>query len=313
MGISGAAATPATGRRPRRGVDWGSVGLFLLLAVVLSWAAFIGLRAVGVPLTIRAGVGMYGPIVAAIVTRLVRREGFADFGLRPLLRTRLRIGLTSYVWAYVLPIVLTLAGVALALVIHYQHWALAQNWASVMDQLTRHMPAAQAAQFRHRSTILLTVQLAEVLTIGPLMNCLLTLGEEFGWRGHLLVRLTPLGGPVAAVLVGVVWGLWHAPLIALDGYEFGIRAWWAAPFFCLFTVPLAVILAWLRFRSGSVWPGVLLHAMVNAVAGFSALALSAPDSRLIGPPVGLIGCVPLWIVAIWLVATGRVRVRASRA
>jgi uncharacterized protein len=290
-------------------VRWGSVVAFLVLAFGLSWAAFLGLRPFGVPLVVRAGLGMYGPLVAAVVTRLILREGFRDVGLRPWARKGWT--LSSYVWAYVLPIAFAVAAVIIALVIGYQHWDLAANWNRTITELTRNLPSAQADAIRGRSTVLFTVQVAQMLTIGPLVNCALTLGEELGWRGHLLPRLAPLGGPPAAVLVGIVWGVWHAPLIVVDGYEFGIREWWAVPFFCLFTVPLAVIIAWLRFRSGSIWPGVLHHAMINALAGVPLLALSQAASPLIGPPVGLIGCIPLWLVAIWLVATARVRARAS--
>jgi hypothetical protein len=80
-----------------------------------------------------------------------------------------------------------------------------------------------------------------------------------------------------------------------------------APFFWLFTAPLGVILAWLRWRSGSVWPCVLMHATVNAVAGLAVLALSRPPSTLVGAPVGLLGVAPFWALAAWLVVTGRLR------
>jgi membrane protease YdiL (CAAX protease family) len=291
---------------PRR-IDWASVVMFVVLAFALSWAAFIGLRAIGVPFAIRSGIGMFGPLVAAVITRVVRGEGSADFGLR----ASGRRGRSSYAYAYLLPIALFGAGVLLAVVIGYQHFALLQRWQQEVDALARTLPPGRQDRLRSMSGLVLAIQFLGAFTYGPVINCFVTLGEEFGWRGHLLPRLAPLGGPLAAIVVGAVWTVWHAPLIALDGYEFGIRSWAVVPLFGLFVVPLSVITAWLRFRSGSVWPGVLLHATINAQAGLALLLLSAPGSPLIGPPVGVIGCVPLWIVAIWLVATGRVRARAS--
>jgi membrane protease YdiL (CAAX protease family) len=103
----------------------------------------------------------------------------------------------------------------------------------------------------------------------------------------------------------VVWGLWHAPLIALDGYEYGVRSWAVAPLFCLFTVPTAVIMAWLRFRSGCVWPTVIMHAAINAEASTVLLAVTAAPSMLIGAPIGLIGVGPYWVAATWVIVTGR--------
>ncbi len=296
----------AMARVSRSGVRWGPVGVFLLLAFGLSWACFVGLRLVGLPFTVRATAGMFGPAAAALLLRWGSGEGLRGLGLWP------RWG-WAYLWAYLLPILLFGAAVALALAARYQRWDLLGNWQSVLDATLRAAGPEAAASLRRLPGLLLGVQVLQALTVGVLVSCIATLGEELGWRGDLLPRLAPLGGTVAAVAVGVIWGLWHAPVIALDGYEFGIRSWSVAPFFCLFTVPLAVILAWLRFRSGSVWPCVLMHAGVNAVAGLVLLALSRPSSALIGAPVGLLGVTPFWALAAWLVITGRLRPPEAQA
>ncbi|MGH7921871.1 MAG: CPBP family intramembrane glutamic endopeptidase, partial [Candidatus Dormibacteraceae bacterium] len=158
---------------------------------------------------------------------------------------------------------------------------------------------------------LLFAQLFQDLVLAVLANCLFTLGEEFGWRGHLVPRLAPFGELWAALIVGVLWGLWHAPLIGLDGYEYGVESWLAAPFFCLFTIPLSGILTWLRRRSGSTWPCVLLHAVVNQAGPIVLLLmLSDTGSRFVGAPVGLLGVVPFWAFAAFLVVTGRLRRQA---
>ena len=54
------------------------------------------------------------------------------------------------------------------------------------------------------------------MLIGPVLNAIPALGEEWGWRGYLLPRLTGTRGVVAGLLLsGVIWGLWHAPLTLL--------------------------------------------------------------------------------------------------
>ena len=292
---------PAVVTRAR--VEWVSVAAFLAVAFVLAWACFAGLWALGVPLQVRAAAGMFAPAAAAVLVRAWRREGFADMGLTPGRRGHL---LGPYVRAYLIPLGLLAAGAAIALVAG-QHWALYENWQTQLDAVARSTGQASRADVHRLGAALLFAQFVSALTIGTLITCITTTGEELGWRGHLLVRLAPLGEVRAAVLVGIVWGLWHAPLIALDGYEFGVRSWAVAPFFCLFTVPFGMLLAWLRFRSGSVWPAVLAHAVVNSAAPLVLLALSAPASRLVGPPVGVLGLVPLWAFAAWLVLTRRLR------
>ena len=46
-------------------------------------------------------------------------------------------------------------------------------------------------------------------------------GEEFGWRGYLTPKLEKLmPAPAAIIVSGIIWGLWHAPIIAC-GHDFG--------------------------------------------------------------------------------------------
>ena len=67
--------------------------------------------------------------------------------------------------------------------------------------------------------VLAAVTLVQVV-VGSLINTVPAFGEEVGWRGFLFPRLQELFGPVVAVVgTGVVWGLWHAPLILL-GYNY---------------------------------------------------------------------------------------------
>jgi membrane protease YdiL (CAAX protease family) len=237
---------------------------------------------------------MFGPAAAMLVTRLLRHEGFSDAGLRLSGNGSLH---PAYLFGYAVPIVLLAAGTVLALLVGHQRWALEENFRALVGR--------QVASTSSLA-VLIPVVIVSMLTVNVLIDCIGTAGEELGWRGHLLVRLAPLGGPVSAIVVGAVWGLWHAPLIALDGYEYGAKSWLLAPYFCLFTIPVAVILAWLRFTSGSVWPCVLAHAAINAPAGLVLLALSRPESTLVGPPVGVLGILPFWAFAAWLIFSGRV-------
>ena len=279
-----------------RGIDWVSVGAFLLLTFGLAWACFIGLTALGLPFVVSGNAGMLCPAIAALAVRLVRHEPVRGLGLRPLGPGR------WYLAAYLIPPALIVAGAGLELAMGYQRWS------PHLPPLPPGLPLTPAE--------LLGLAAVQAFTVNAVLNLPFTLGEELGWRGHLLPRLSPLlGGPTSAVVVGVIWGLWHAPVLALFGFGaviglpgHGIKSWALALFFCLTTVPLGVIYAWLRFRSGSVWPCVVAHAMANSgLAALAVLALSTPSSMWLGGPIGLLGLAPAWALAIWLVATGRVR------
>ncbi|HEY0756645.1 MAG TPA: CPBP family glutamic-type intramembrane protease [Ktedonobacteraceae bacterium] len=292
-------------------INWTGIVLFLGLTFGISWLFFIGLRALGVPFVIRASAGMFGPALAALITRLSRREGFADAGLR--LAARGRVGAWRiYLAAYLVPPIVLAAGIGFVLLTTYQHWDLAHNiqvLGNALAQQTGRNPANSPASAQ-LALVTLIAETVAAFSFGIVINMIFTFGEEFGWRGYLLPRLAPLGGVLAAILVGLIWGLWHAPLIVLDGYNYPGHPWLGVLMMMLFCVALSIIFAWLRFRSGSIWTTVLAHAAINAQAGFALLMLSNGDS-LLRAPIGLLGLIPMLACAIFLVVTGRLKVQTT--
>ncbi len=282
-------------------VQWAGIALYIIIAFALSWALWLGLGALGVPFTIRAAIGMFGPALAAVIVRLLRHEGFADAGLR--LGARGQRGTWRiYLAAYLAPPLLIAASIGLVLLVGYQHWALSANMHALLNASLKTIPAGYTAD--QLVLISLLSQTALAFTFGIPFNMIFTFGEEFGWRGYLLPRLAPLGGIPAAIITGVVWGLWHAPLIVLNGYNYPGHPWLGVLMMVVFTTALSCVFAWLRFRSSSVWPSTLAHAAFNAQAGFGALALSHADS-LLSAPIGLIGLLPMIAFVVWLALTGR--------
>lgn len=303
---AGTPVAPASLRSVR--VDWSGIGVFLLLTFGISWSMFLGLRVLGVPFTIRAAMGMFGPALAALLTRLIRREGFADAGLRLATKGQRGAG-WIYVAAYVIPPILIAASIGFVLLVGYQHWDLSRNMqelANVAQKQSGTQGVLSGMTPAQLVTITLISQTLLAFTFGIIVNMVFTFGEEFGWRGYLFPRLASLGSLPAAVLVGLIWGLWHAPVIVLDSYNYPGHPWLGVLLMMLFCVLLSLILAWLRIRSGSVWPSTLAHAALNAQAGFALILLSPADS-LVRAPIGLLGLVPLLIFAIFLVMTGRLK------
>jgi membrane protease YdiL (CAAX protease family) len=297
-------------------VNWINIAFYIVLAFGLSWGIWLPLRALGVPLIVYAAIGMFGPAVAATIVRLVRHEGFADAGLR-LVGRGIKRGGWMYLAAYIsIPVLLAL-GIGLALLTGVQHWAFAAN----LHQLGVTTVNALKAQGKALPTgmsgdqfalIDIAGQAALAFTLGIVFNMIFTFGEEFGWRGYLLQRLAPLGGIRAALITGVIWGLWHAPLIVLAGYNYPGHPWLGVGMLVVFTTSLSLIFAWLRFRSGSVWPTTLAHAAVNGQMGFAGIFLSHADP-LIAAPIGIIGLLPMLAFGIWLAATGRLKPITGRS
>jgi membrane protease YdiL (CAAX protease family) len=102
------------------------------------------------------------------------------------------------------------------------------------------------------------------LIVGLLQSMLLSLGEEIGWRGFLVPALaSSLSFRGTAIASGLIWALWHVPLILFADYNAGTPAWYALPWFFVMVVAISFPLAWIRLRSGSVWPATILHASHN--------------------------------------------------
>jgi membrane protease YdiL (CAAX protease family) len=93
--------------------------------------------------------------------------------------------------------------------------------------------------------------------------------EEPGWRGVAQdAAATRLGVTGSALVLGVLWSLWHLPLYFIDGtYQHGLGV--GTPEFWLSMgtrVPLAVLLVWLVTGTrGLVVAAVLAHALGNTV------------------------------------------------
>ena len=154
--------------------------------------------------------------------------------------------------------------------------------------------------------VLVALQFVNVL-IGAVINIGPALGEELGWRGWLLPKLMPLGAVPAIVLSGVIWGVWHAPLLLL-GYNYpGSPGWLGVLMMVGMCSVIGAVFGWLRLRSDSVWPAALAHGAFNAAAGFS-LVFAAAGERVDPVQATILGwsgwLVPLVLVAV-LVATGQ--------
>lgn len=116
--------------------------------------------------------------------------------------------------------------------------------------------------------------------LGSLVNTVIAAGEEIGWRGYLFPRLLPFGRPAALLLQGVIWGLWHAPVLLL-GYNYGdIPGWVAVGMMTGFCTVVGALLAWVTERTGTIWPAAVAHGTINAAAGAAQVALARVDAEV---------------------------------
>lgn len=296
-------------------VVWRRVGLFYGVAFAGISLVAVALGAVGGSMQ-QALLGMaFGatamlmPLVAGLVTERVagRRpllaRGWQRFRAAPG-RTIGRVVLWSAV-AFVVIEALQLLGV----------WALqpvpGAGVLATQEQFDETLRALGASSPLPIGVVVAS-GVVQAFLAGLTINGVFGFGEEYGWRGVLAEELRPLGVVRANLVTGVLWGLWHAPLIAL-GHNYGPQ--WAVgiPLFVLVTTPLSFILWWARERSGSVATPAVVHGAFNGFAGIFALVLVGAD-RLVALPVGVLAAVVLSVAAavLWFVPGLRPAVSPAR-
>ncbi|GGF08030.1 CPBP family intramembrane glutamic endopeptidase [Hymenobacter cavernae] len=90
------------------------------------------------------------------------------------------------------------------------------------------------------------------------------LGEEIGWRGLLVPELARGAGYTQVSLItGIIWAVWHFPILLYGDYNNGAPAWYGLSCFTLLVVSISFVYTWFRLKTGSLWTGVLLHASHN--------------------------------------------------
>jgi uncharacterized protein len=110
----------------------------------------------------------------------------------------------------------------------------------------------------------ITPELVGYVVVGSLIGILSSLGEEIGWRGFLVPQLSRITGFVPTALIsGAVWAVWHYPLLLTTDYNPALPGFYSLGMFTIMIVSLSFVFTWLRMRSKSIWPAVLLHTSHN--------------------------------------------------
>ncbi len=133
--------------------------------------------------------------------------------------------------------------------------------------------------------------------LGPFLGLLLAFGEEYGWRGYLQGELVKLGRARGILLLGTIWGLWHAPVI-LMGYNYPGYPLPGVVLMTLYTVLLGFVLGYVVLKTGGIWLAAFLHALNNQAYSFLAGLVYAPRDPVFSFGLGLFGLATLAVVVL---------------
>lgn len=276
------------------GLTWGYC--FLILYPVVSGGVLSGVPSVTAQLMTAAC--MFFPAIGVLLTRLITGEGFKDPWLKPNIKGNIK----TYLLAWFGPAVLTFGGMAIYFLLFPDKLDLTFGYFTETLEAT----GAPMETLPMPVGTLMLVQCVQALFLAPILNFVTCFGEEWGWRGYLLPKLSKNLATIPTLLIsGIIWGLWHAPLTAM-GHNYGI-GYPGFPFtgiamMCLFCTVLGVFMSYVTLKTQSCIPAVLAHGAVNGISAIGIYFTADGGNPFLGPtPTGIIGMLPAIITAIVMV------------
>jgi uncharacterized protein len=277
---------------------------YLAITFAITWAVEGGLVLSGFRIGVNT-IPLYGQLAVAAVmwvpaltafltTRFITREGIGVLNLRfgaarAYLLTALLIPV-AYVVIYALTALLGLGR---------------PDW-QLVDFLARLRSMGVDVAGAPPGPLLLAGLFAGTTLVTPFMNSLFGLGEEIGWRGFLLPRLMPLGKAKAYLLVGVIWGLWHAPLV-LVGFNYApYNNWLGILAMCGLTTAFGIFVNELTLRHNSTILAGWMHGVFNSQSYGIWRILFVGVNPLLGGITGVVS------MAVWAGLGGWIILRGKR-
>lgn len=192
--------------------------LFVGLTFFFSWLLAISFFAFGgrwgTPASFAmAVVYMFIPMtISIVVQKLIYKEP---------LKKPLGISFKLNRWflvAWLLPLFIALASIGISLLFPGVHYSaemegLIERFKSV---LTEQQLQGLKNQVANSSVNLIWLGILQALIAGITVNAVAAFGEELGWRGLLQKELGVMGFWKSSVVIGLIWGVWHAPLFSRD-------------------------------------------------------------------------------------------------
>jgi uncharacterized protein len=277
--------------------------LFLILTFAISYAAagiyklFGGPNAGNISFTLLGAFYMFIPTICVlIVEKLVHKEK---------IKNRLMISFKINKWFFVawlfMPIVIfTTLGINLL----FPNVTFNSEMTGMLDRVTSLLPPDQIEQAKASIKALpinfFWIILFQGLIAGITVNALAAFGEELGWRGFLLKQYEEMSFLKASLVIGLIWGIWHAPLI-LMGHNYPQHAQIGVLMMIVLCILLTPLFLYITIKSKSVIAAAIMHGTMNATAGISIMAIKGGNDLTSGI-AGFAGMITiaLFIIAIFL-------------
>ncbi|MGN1215868.1 MAG: CPBP family intramembrane glutamic endopeptidase [Candidatus Cryptobacteroides sp.] len=257
---------------------------YSLCVIFFSWAVYYGATILwkdvfvpgSAPLFLFKSAYMLFPMLVALVLQAIRHERPASTGL---LRFRFSWPLLASIGCVIAVVLLSIPFSALVpgVSLHYgaeQYISMNGLEGAAADAIRAQLQALPAPM------MILTTILSGVFA-GCTINALFAFGEEYGWRNYMVSALKGESFLKAAAVIGLVWGIWHAPLV-LAGHNYPQHPVAGVAMMCVFCVLVGIIELYFTLRTRSVITAAIIHGNINAMASVVVMFVLGGNDLTIG-------------------------------
>ncbi len=232
---------------------------------------------------------MFIPMTSAIVVQKFYKEPIKPLGISFKINR-------WWLVAWLLPPLIAFATMGISFLIPEVTYS--PDIAGFFERFEGIIPPEQLQQMKEQMAIfpihIFWIALIQGLIAGITINAVAGFGEELGWRGFLLREFGHMGFWKSSAIVGLIWGIWHAPLI-LQGHNYPQNPVIGVFMMIIFCLLLSPILAIVRLRSKSVIAAGIFHGSLNANAGLAIIMIRGGDDLTVGV-TGIAGFVVLLVL-----------------
>ncbi len=236
--------------------------------------------------TVLASLYMLFPLMVAVVMQKVDKDRLASTGL---LRFKIR---WSWLVAWILPVVIVLLTIFVNTLLPGCEYNTDMSSMIPLDSATEEQREMLAMLMN--PAVLVGITIISGLSAGVTINAVFAFGEEYGWRNYLIAALRDKKFACASVFIGIVWGLWHFPLILL-GHNYPQHSVAGVFMMVIFCVLASFVEVYFVLKAKSVFPAAIFHGTINAVAGLNVLLIKGGND-LINGASGLSGFIVMAVV-----------------
>jgi membrane protease YdiL (CAAX protease family) len=276
---------------------------FISALVIGSIPVLLDLRWQGSTATIIGVIYMLFPALTAI---FVQKVLYHEPVLGPL-KVSFRLN-KWFAFAWFLPVIIALAAIAAGTL--FPGVTYSPDMAGMLERYRDIMTPEQLAEMERSLQQMpvhpLFLTIVQGMIAGITVNALAAFGEELGWRGFLLQEFKTLGFARASLIIGIIWGVWHAPLI-LQGHNYPQHPLAGVFLMILFCILLTPLINFATLKANSVIAAAVMHGTLNGTAGIAIIMVKGGSDLTIGM-TGAAGLITLLIANLVLYfATGGYR------